>query len=674
MSRWESTLTGGSTEAEESLLSQQCDAFAPRRRRSILHRFSRAVLMRDSSPCDSASGSSLRMNSAGSCDSVISINSGYSDDSMEHLSAEERACLMFLEETIESLEVENDSGVSNDEPDHPSCNLTNKMAHLSSISQVNPNELSVHDNPNKVLGKDHKPHKLLVPTPLVLANGNAKLLKKTDFSTSAPKPAVLVKTPKTASLNSHQSSALKTSSGGTAISAPNPGRHEPNSYASSKLTDLPPSFIPEPPVKPDSSNGALAKYNPLKSNIDPRSDQKQKSVSSKTQMELLPPPSDFMDKPVLLPAVHIPPAGQSQAQTSTQLSSQLASQFPSQPSQSESMPIAPPPGFDGHIETNKPLTALSSNELDKLRKKASMKKVPEKVPVVLENTGHNVSDQANSQTLGPNTTSVTVVEYGEPKSPPSVAPKPKKLPSNIVLKNHKDATPGHSLVSPGDRMMTNKQNVHQEALKKLGLLRSDEINSGLCTSPPHKASPQTSFNKSTSEESTADSVRVHDEHHAVVEAQGKTQFSFLPVHPEKGVKENLLITRSPSPKPFEMKSATMERSGVGLKSLALENPSQSTSQEESPENLALPFLQNNRPRCASEGNWKDFSNDHIPSGSNREPEIRRSLHIPAPSLEQPKIESSKSLRSHGISVVISPQSKNGEDRKQALRRLGLIKD
>lgn len=40
-----------------------------------------------------------------------------SDDSMEHLSAEERACLMYLEETIEALEVQEDSGLSNDEPD-----------------------------------------------------------------------------------------------------------------------------------------------------------------------------------------------------------------------------------------------------------------------------------------------------------------------------------------------------------------------------------------------------------------------------------------------------------------------------------------------------------------------------------------------------------------------------
>lgn len=36
---------------------------------------------------------------------------------MEHLSAEERACLMYLEETIEALEVQEDSGLSNDEQD-----------------------------------------------------------------------------------------------------------------------------------------------------------------------------------------------------------------------------------------------------------------------------------------------------------------------------------------------------------------------------------------------------------------------------------------------------------------------------------------------------------------------------------------------------------------------------
>lgn len=51
-----------------------------------------------------------------------------SEDSMEHLSAEERACLMYLEETIEALEVQEDSGLSNDEPE--SVAHTEKMSGL----------------------------------------------------------------------------------------------------------------------------------------------------------------------------------------------------------------------------------------------------------------------------------------------------------------------------------------------------------------------------------------------------------------------------------------------------------------------------------------------------------------------------------------------------------------
>lgn len=52
-----------------------------------------------------------------------------SEDSMEHLSAEERACLMYLEETIEALEVQEDSGLSNDEPE--SVAQTEKMSGLT---------------------------------------------------------------------------------------------------------------------------------------------------------------------------------------------------------------------------------------------------------------------------------------------------------------------------------------------------------------------------------------------------------------------------------------------------------------------------------------------------------------------------------------------------------------
>ncbi|OCT94624.1 specifically androgen-regulated gene protein [Xenopus laevis] len=59
--------------------------------------------------------------STGSCDSMESISSNHSalsGDSYDHLSAEERECLMFLEETIDNLENEADSGLSNDESEN----------------------------------------------------------------------------------------------------------------------------------------------------------------------------------------------------------------------------------------------------------------------------------------------------------------------------------------------------------------------------------------------------------------------------------------------------------------------------------------------------------------------------------------------------------------------------
>ncbi|KAJ3602524.1 hypothetical protein NHX12_030277 [Muraenolepis orangiensis] len=121
------------------------------------------------------------MDSAGSWDSVVSVNSGFSDDSMDYLSAEERACLMFLEETIDSLDTEEDSGLSNDEPDQPlPGNLNTKMAKLSaSMSNSRLNGAQPHDSktPLRNLLEDHKPiHSYLVPTPLLLANGTTRAL------------------------------------------------------------------------------------------------------------------------------------------------------------------------------------------------------------------------------------------------------------------------------------------------------------------------------------------------------------------------------------------------------------------------------------------------------------------------------------------------------------------
>ncbi|KAM6928023.1 specifically androgen-regulated gene protein [Xenentodon cancila] len=117
------------------------------------------------------------MDSAGSCDSVVSGNSGCSDDSLEHLSAEEKACLMFLEETIESLDAEEDSGLSNDEPDQlPNLgNLATKLADLSASmckSKFNSSQKPASKDQIKKNVDTSLMQSYMVPTPLVVASGS----------------------------------------------------------------------------------------------------------------------------------------------------------------------------------------------------------------------------------------------------------------------------------------------------------------------------------------------------------------------------------------------------------------------------------------------------------------------------------------------------------------------
>ncbi|XP_039468602.1 specifically androgen-regulated gene protein-like [Oreochromis aureus] len=149
----------------------------------------------DTWPGDTGMETMNGMESAGSCDSVVSVNSGFSDDSLEHLSAEERACLMFLEETIESLDTEEDSGVSNDEPEQlpSSSNLATKVANLSaSMSKSNLDDSQTSTNRQKPINKnfDARPmHSYLVPTPLLVASSAPCSVLGTKPGTPAVKTA-----------------------------------------------------------------------------------------------------------------------------------------------------------------------------------------------------------------------------------------------------------------------------------------------------------------------------------------------------------------------------------------------------------------------------------------------------------------------------------------------------
>uniref|UniRef100_A0AAV2M735 Specifically androgen-regulated gene protein n=1 Tax=Knipowitschia caucasica TaxID=637954 RepID=A0AAV2M735_KNICA len=113
------------------------------------------------------------MDSSGSCDSVLSTNSGCSDDSLEYLSAEEKACLMFLEETIDSLDTEDDSGLSNDEAEQtPSPGtVASKQAELTaSFNRSTSNSDHKEIQKQSIKTNCEKLPSYLVPTPFVIAN------------------------------------------------------------------------------------------------------------------------------------------------------------------------------------------------------------------------------------------------------------------------------------------------------------------------------------------------------------------------------------------------------------------------------------------------------------------------------------------------------------------------
>ncbi|XP_004069378.1 specifically androgen-regulated gene protein isoform X1 [Oryzias latipes] len=98
--------------------------------------------------------------SAGSY-SVLSGNSGLS--SLEHLSAEEKACLMFLEETIESLDTEDDGRLSSEEPDPHPGNPAKKLPDPSGAQKlVSEDKMGVGRKPTK---------NIMVPTPFMVAGG-----------------------------------------------------------------------------------------------------------------------------------------------------------------------------------------------------------------------------------------------------------------------------------------------------------------------------------------------------------------------------------------------------------------------------------------------------------------------------------------------------------------------
>ncbi len=411
--------------------------------------------------------------------------------------------------------------------------------------------------------------------------------------------------------------------------------------------------------------------------------------ASEIDLALIPPPVDFMDEPVT----------------------------PPQPEMTKDLP--PSAG----ITDNKPEATV---DLEELHQRASIKttatqELPDKPPELSQ----------ISVSSGPHVSLPS--ETAEARGPPAVAPKPKKLPANIILKSHKAAAAngnsGHSVPTCSDRLLMDPQKVRMEALRKLGLLKSEETDSGPVLSPkfspktrrswaapsppispaaPHTP-PTTPSHTLVSSPSPA-SIPLQSP--AAVSPSGLTKapvdlpsdivpapaaFSdpdgpFLSdtelsaVKDVSGATVNVQVNTPPRtpptlvkhlspPKTKGVKSTTLERSGPGLSSFMASQESTEAglgvNSKQSPSQL-----RNNRPRPASLGSGKEFSSAQggglqVGPSTSKEPDLRRSL--PAP-VFQPATDAQKLPRSQGISVLICPRSENEDDRREALKRLGLLRD
>lgn len=387
------------------------------------------------------------------------------------------------------------------------------------------------------------------------------------------------------------------------------------------------------------------------------SDSVQPSQVSEIDLSLIPPPSDFMDEPRRL----------------------------SRPGKSKGPPTS------AGISDNQPVATV---DLELLRQRASMKGISPVTPK-LPNQDPELSPVGVSS--GPPVS--PSYETAEPKSPPAVAPKPKKLPANIILKSHKAAVPdsslGHSVPISSDRVMLDPQRVRIEALRKLGLLKNDEVDAGPIVSPKHSPQTRRSWAAPSSPISPAPHTPPTTPSYTCIStpppSQSPISGSSLALSTSPAVQTHIVpapaafsdpdgplqldkegITPPCIPPPIKqltppkknVTSSSLESSGLGLSSYM---DSQDPSEE-------IPSQLPNRSLHHGSGSGKELSAAEGASSLARHAASKEPHPLQSLPAHQHSENSQKLPRSQGISVLICPRSENGDKHREALKRLGLLRN
>lgn len=240
------------------------------------------------------------------------------------------------------------------------------------------------------------------------------------------------------------------------------------------------------------------------------------------------------------------------------------------------------------------------------------------------------------------------------KRGPPTAPKPRKLPPNIILKTSRN--------SPVPLATEHNQKVKAAPL-------------------PSAASHPSPASDSTAEKGNSGHLDPKEKEKARREALEKLGLSQNRREPSAHLHPHPRETPLPIPgQPAEgsvpgirqmaFKSNTLERSGVGLGSSISSTKEQNAKSSSSSlgkmsfiERLAPSFLRSGRPRPASLGAGKDFSG--LKEQEEQDKSSKRRSH-PLPSFPRPPRSA--------VSVKISPKGAADENRREALKKLGLLKE
>ncbi|XP_025024468.1 specifically androgen-regulated gene protein isoform X2 [Python bivittatus] len=269
------------------------------------------------------------------------------------------------------------------------------------------------------------------------------------------------------------------------------------------------------------------------------------------------------------------------------------------------------------------------------------------------------------------------------KQGPPTAPKPRKLPPNIILKTSKsnvvslNVDPTHKIkvslpssgrprAATGDFSMEKtyalqkeQGRARREALEKLGLPLDNEKN------PDDQVIKTSVYSKprETSCTGSTENLNMNDITLNKKSVQQSNQIDGKDVQPTE--------ISIPSVKQANFKSNTLERSGVGLSSCISSGKEgqQFKNNKISFLNKITPsFLRNNRMRPASLGTGKDFVD--LKENKLHNVELDKNYERRSYPLQHP----SKLPRPPCVSVQITPKGTTEEHRREALKKLGLLKE